>query len=86
MFLASVRVVPAGSSLTAEGRGDRMMLDSFRRASRLHEKLLVYPQCTAVPGKEGGGGLGLQARVSREESRRGCPALFYKVGKTRLKH
>lgn len=63
-----------------------MMLDSCRRASCLHEELLVYPQYTAVPGRGGGGGLGLQARVSGEESRRGCPALFYKVGKTRLEH
>lgn len=57
-----------------------MMLDSCRRASCLHEELLVYPQCTAVPGRGGGGGLGLQARVSREESRRGCPALFLQGG------
>lgn len=35
-----------------------MMLDSCRRASCLHEELLVYPQCTAVPGRGGGGGSG----------------------------
>lgn len=51
-----------------------MMLDSCRRASCLHEELLVYPQCTAVPGRGGGGGLGLQAYRGRSQ---GEAALLY---------
>lgn len=75
MVLASVRVVLAGS----DPREVVLMAGSCCRVSRFQKDLLVSPVlCSA--------GLGRWQSLSSEESKKGCAAFFYGVGRTRLEH